>query len=124
MSRGKNFPQIPGGSGELRTYKSGKKYRKLLPEERKIGVNKPDDPRAVRLYGRWYLPLPVLADDARVLPDTKPDSIAYDHMEKRGACSCEVCKRPEAERWKRKWRREHGLMPVRDRRPRASSQSQ
>lgn len=106
MSQEKNFP---GGSGELRTYKGGKVYRKLLPEERKIGVNKPDDPRAVRYHGKWFLPLDVLPDHRRYMPETRPDSDAYDHMSSNLLCRCHVCCRPAAERWRRRWRRERGL---------------
>jgi len=102
----KNFP---GGSGELRTYKSGKSYRKLLPEERKIGINKPDDPRAVRFHGKWFLPLDVLPDRQRVLPETRPDELAYDHMSKPFGCRCDVCRRPGARRYQNRWRRHQGL---------------
>lgn len=102
-----------------RTYKNGITYTPVPLDERKIGVNKPDHPGAVRFYGRWFLPLDLLPQEDRVLPATRPDSDAYDHMSKPYGCSCEVCRRPAAERWKRKWRREHGLRPVRDRRVRA-----
>lgn len=107
MTQEKNFS---GGSGELRTYKSGKTYRKKLPEERLIGVNKPDDPRAVRFHGRWFLPLDVVDDAARAMPETRPDDLAYDHIrDRRTGCRCDVCLRPQAERYQRKWKREQGL---------------
>lgn len=108
MTGEKNFP---GGRGELRTYKSGKTYRKKLPEERLIGINKPDDPRAVRFHGKWFLPLEVIPITSnRVMPETRPDELAYDHIATRKfGCSCDVCQRPQAERWRRKWRREQGL---------------
>lgn len=106
MTEEKNFL---GGSGELRTYKGGKSYRKLLPEERKIGVRRPDDPRAVRFHGNWFLPLDVLPDEKRRMPFTRPDSDAYEHMKVNLLCHCDVCCRPQAEKWRRKWRREHGL---------------
>lgn len=109
MSEKKISREIPGGSGELRTYKAGKSYRRLAPEERKIGVNKPDDPRAVRFHGKWFLPLELLPDNRRRMPPTRPDTDAYDHMSTRLLCHCDVCIRPAAERWRRRWRREQGL---------------
>jgi hypothetical protein len=40
------------------------------------------------------------------MPETRPDDLAYDHMEKRFGCRCEVCRRPQAPRWQAKWRRD------------------
>jgi hypothetical protein len=107
----KIFRDDPGDRWAPRIYKSsGRTYTPVAPEDRKIGVNKPDDPRAVRFYGRWLLPLPLIDDEQRVMPETKPDDLAYEHMSIRGRlCSCEVCRRPEAERYRRRWRREQGL---------------
>ena len=102
-----------------RTYKNGVTYTPVPLDQRKIGVNRPDDPRAIRFYGKWFLPLELLADEKRAWPETIPDELAYEHMEKRGGCRCVVCCRPAAEAQRRRWRRDHGLRPVRDRRPTA-----
>lgn len=119
MTGEKIFPTELGGDRAPRTYKNGVTYTPVPLAERKIGVNKPDDPRAVRFHGRWFLPLDVLPDEKRSWPETIPDDVAYEHMSRRTPCRCVVCRRPSAEAFKRKWRREHGLRPVRDRRPRA-----
>lgn len=106
-------------------YKGRTKYKPIAPEDRKYGVNKPDDPRAVRHFGVWLLPLDVLDDGARVMPATRADSEAYDHMSTNLLCHCDVCSSPYAERWRRKWRRDHGLrnqLLVRDR-PKVSDTS-
>ena len=42
----------------------------------------------------------------RPMPETRPDDEAYDHMVKRFGCKCDVCARPQAARWKRKWLRD------------------
>lgn len=86
-----------------RVYVTGQRYKPRSPEERKYGIKKPDDPRAVRFHGKWFLPLEVLPDDARTLPETRPDSDAYEHSL---LCQCRVCMRPEAERWRRKKRKD------------------
>ncbi len=86
-----------------------KAYTPVPPEERLIGVNRPDDPRAVRFHTRWFLPLEVLDEAERVLPETKPDSLAYDHMSKLVGCRCSVCLRPEARAHQARWRRHQGL---------------
>jgi hypothetical protein len=102
VSSGKNFQPA------TRRYASGKTYTPLAPHERKIGVNRPDDPRAVRFHTRWFLPLELLPDRRRYMPETRPDSDAYEHMERTALCMCEVCRRPAAERWRRKWLRDQG----------------
>jgi hypothetical protein len=92
-----------------RRYSNRTHYQPVPADERKYGVNKPDDERAVRFHGQWFLPLSVLPDGDRVLPLTRPDSDAYRHMDRRNgrrSCSCQVCKRPEAAKWQRKWRRD------------------
>lgn len=111
MTGEKIFRNDPGDRWAPRTYKSsGRTYTPVPPEARKIGVNKPDDPRAVRFHGRWFLPLELIDDEQRVMPETRPDDQAYDHMTGvRGLCRCDVCRRPEAERYRRRWRREQGL---------------
>ena len=60
--------------------------------------------------GRWLTPIDVLPDEQRTMPETRPDELAYDHMEKRFGCSCDVCQRPAAARWKEKWRRDQRRM--------------
>lgn len=92
-----------------RVYSNYTRYRPKPRSERKYAVNKPDDPRAVRFHGQWYLPLDVLPDEARVMPATRPDCQAYEHMSSNLLCRCQVCLRPTAARWQRKWRRDHGL---------------
>lgn len=87
------------------------KYKPVPESERVYRVRKPDDPRAVRWKGDWLLPLSFIPDDSRAMPATRPDDDAYDHMNSRLGCDCEVCLRPEAERYRRRWRRERGLQP-------------
>ncbi len=88
-----------------RVYDDYHRYTPVADGDRKRAVRKPDDPRAVRFYGEWFLPLPVLPDERRCMPATRPDSEALDH---RATCGCEVCQRPAAQRL---WRRERGLRP-------------
>jgi hypothetical protein len=54
-----------------RIYSNGTRYRPVPPAERRYRVRKPDDPRAVLHNGRWYLPLELLPDDERVMPQTR-----------------------------------------------------
>lgn len=83
-----------------RVYATGQRYKPRTLEERKYGVNKPDDPRAVRFHGKWFLPLELLPDEQRgPVPETRPDTDAYEHSL---LCQCDVCCRPEAVRWRRK----------------------
>lgn len=90
-----------------RVYRNGVRYKPVAPEDRKYGVNKPDDPRAVRFHGQWFLPIEVLPDEARApVPETRSDEDAYEHAKRTINCRCLVCLRPEAERWRRKWLRE------------------
>lgn len=88
-----------------RVYSNRTKYTPVPVEQRKNFARKPDDPRAVRWKGDWLLPLTLLDEDERTLPETRPDTVAYDHMMK-GRCRCAVCKRPEARRWKRMYLRQ------------------
>ena len=99
---------LPDGT---RVYSNGVRYKPKPLHERKYGINKPDDPRAVRFHGLWFLPLDVLDDEERELPETRPDSVAYDHMFVNTLCKCAVCSRPEAELWRKRWRRAQGLQP-------------
>jgi hypothetical protein len=87
-----------------RVYSNYTRYTPVAEGERKYGRNKPDDPDAVRWYGTWLLPLELLAHEERVMPETRPDTDAYVHMSYRGwRCRCDVCKRPEADRWKEQY---------------------
>lgn len=92
-----------------RVYAKGYRYKPKAPHERKYRVRRPDDPRAVRFRGEWLLPLELLPEAARAMPETRPDTDAYDHMPR--PCGCAVCRRPQAARWQRKWRRDNGLRP-------------
>ena len=98
---------LPDGT---RWYANGHYYKPLAPEQRKYGVNKPDDPDAVRFNGRWFLPLQLLDDEQRVMPETRPDHVTLEH---KALCKCDVCKRPAAADWWRKRRRweKSGLVP-------------
>lgn len=89
-----------------RVYSNYTRYKPKPAVERKYKVRKPDVPGAVMYNKEWFLPLPVLPEDDRDMPDTRPDTVAYDHMEKRAKCRCEVCTRPEAQPWKDKWTRD------------------
>lgn len=93
-------------SDGTRVYTGGKTYKPVPEDQRKYGRRKPDDPRAVYFNGKWFLPLELLDDAQRELPETRPDTDAYDHAHKRPRCRCEVCKRPEALRWVQKWHRD------------------
>lgn len=87
-----------------RVYSNYTRYRPR--EQRAYEIRKPEDPRAVRWFGEWLLPLDLLADEQREVPETRPDTDAYDHMTKPRKCRCRVCKRPEARKWKALWRKE------------------
>ncbi len=92
-----------------RIYSNYTRYTPVPLEQRKKGVRKPADPRAVRFRGDWYLPLALLLDEVRTMPETRPDTDAYDHMVKPRKCMCVPCQRPEAKKWQEKWRKERGL---------------
>jgi hypothetical protein len=87
-----------------RVYSNYYKYRPVTAEQRKYAVRKPDNPDAVRWGGEWLLPLDLLPNDLRVMPPTRPDTDAYDHMVKQRKCMCVPCQRPEAVKWQNKWR--------------------
>ncbi len=80
-------------------YADGHRYRPKAPEERVYGTRRPDDPRAVRFHGRWFLPLDLLPGPVRSLPETRPDEETLDHS---AGCLCPVCRRPAA---RALWRR-------------------
>lgn len=86
----------------VRRYACGTTYTPVAPEDRRYGINKPDDPRAVRFHTKWFLPLEVAPDEQRVMPETRPDTLAWDHRDKTRRCKCEVCLRPEAQVWRTK----------------------
>lgn len=92
-----------------RLYANGVRYTPVASEVRKYQTRKPDHPDAVRWYGNWLLPLELIDDLARRFPETRPDTDAYDHMGNGRACRCDVCTRPEAERWRTKWWKERGV---------------
>lgn len=81
---------LPDGT---HVYANYNRYKPLAPEQRKYGVNKPDHPEAVRFHTRWFVPLELLPEDARVMPETRPDD---DTLRHRAICRCQVCKRPQA----------------------------
>jgi hypothetical protein len=93
-----------------RVYSNGVRRKPVPDSERKYGRRKPDDPRAVLWSSRWWLPLEVLPLDDRLMPETRPDTDAYDHAAKPRKCKCNVCRRPESKRWKNQWRREQRQM--------------
>lgn len=77
-------------------YQNFEKYKPIPLEERKYGINKPDDPRAVRFHTRWYVPMDLVPDPERVMPETRSDEEAYEHAQVTLLCRCHVCIRPEA----------------------------
>lgn len=90
-----------------RVYSNRTKYKPVALKDRKYKVRKIEG--AIFFRGEWFQPLDLTDPAERVMPETRPDSDAYDHIEKKLVCKCSICKRPAAERWRRKWRRDHGL---------------
>ena len=86
-----------------RVYSNSTRYSPVPPERRKYGVRKPAVEGAVRFRGDWFLPLDLRPESAREWPATRPDTDAYLHMTKPRKCRCEVCQRPESQKWKDKW---------------------
>lgn len=75
-----------------KVYKSGKRYTPVPLEERKYQVRKPPDAESrgiVRWRGEWLEQLPVLPEDKRTLPWTRPDSEAIKHHL---GCTCHMCR--------------------------------
>jgi hypothetical protein len=95
-----------------RVYKNYVRYKPVPLEKRKYKVRKPPVEGAVMYQREWWLPLVLLPDAQRVVPATRPDTDAYEHMTKAKKCKCTVCKRPESELWKDKWRRGVSLRPL------------
>lgn len=84
----------------------GRNYVRLPVEERVYAIRKPDHPEAKRFGSTWYLPLEVLADDAREMPETVPDDETLEH---RARCHCHVCARPQATiLWRQRHRKTRG----------------
>jgi len=91
-----------------RVYSNGTRYKPKAPEARLYARRKPPDEAVEgfsRFGGLWLPPLPLLPQEARSLPETRPDTDAYQHMTKPKPCKCNVCKRPESQRWKDLWTR-------------------
>lgn len=91
-----------------RVYSNGTRYKPKALEDRKYGIRKLEG--AIFFRGEWYLPLDLSDPANRVMPETRADSDAYEHREKKFHCRCLVCKRPEAKRWRQKWEREQAAL--------------
>ena len=89
-----------------RVYSNRVRYKPKADSERIYKKRKPDDPRAVLWQGNWLLPLELLPLEVRQVPETRPDTDAYEHASKPRKCRCNVCRRPESRRWRNQWRRE------------------
>lgn len=85
-----------------RVYSNYTRYRPKAPEERVRQSLRPAEEGAVRWGSLWFLPLALLPGEARLWPETRPDTDAYDHATKPRRCKCVVCKRPEAQVWRHK----------------------
>lgn len=83
---------LPDGTVRYKYKGHGVVYYKSKAK-RKYERAKPDDPRAVRFHAKWFLPLPLVEDEQREFPETRPDSEAVRH---KMLCHCDVCKRPAA----------------------------
>ena len=98
---------MPDGT---RVYSNGVRYRPMADEDRVKKRRKPDVPGALLFQGNWYLPLELLPLEVRCWPLTRPDTDAYEHAAKPRRCRCDVCRRPEARRWRNQWGREQRQM--------------
>jgi hypothetical protein len=83
-----------------RVYSNYTRYTPVPEEARKYKRRKPPVAGALRLGGVWFHPLALLPQEARSWPETRPDTDAFDHAFKPRPCKCNVCKRPEAARWR------------------------
>ena len=93
---------LPDGT---HVYADRHRYKPMADEDRVNKVRKPADPRALLFAGDWYLPLELVDEADRVMPDTRPDDQTLLH---RADCKCDVCRRPGATRqWRLRARREH-----------------
>lgn len=93
-----------------RVYVGGNRYKPVAKKDRKYAVKKPDDPRAVRWRSEWLLPLELLPDKRRRMPETQPDTDAYHHWWENLLCNCSACTRPQAEVYRKRARHDalHG----------------
>jgi hypothetical protein len=94
---------LPDGT---RVYSNGTKYKPKRPEERINKILKPEIEGVVWWGGRWCPPLVLLQEELRQLPETVPDEEAYEHAAKPRRCKCHVCQRPQARKWRMKWKRD------------------
>lgn len=89
-------------SDGTRVYPKGHRYKPLSDEERVYRRLKPDDAEragAVPFHGNWYYPLPVLPEERREFPWTRPDEEAATHQ---FGCLCFMCRTvPRVRRLKR-----------------------
>jgi hypothetical protein len=85
-----------------RVYANGVRYRPVAADERRNKVRRPEDPRAVRWYSEWLILPELVPENFRHMPETVPDSEAYEHWLKKRWCRCDICTRPESRRWKEK----------------------
>lgn len=87
-----------------RVYSNYTRYTPVPDHLRKKNRRKPDDPRAVRWKGDWFLPLEVLSDDERTMPQTQPDADAGRHLLTNLRCQCQACTRPLeiTKRWRQR----------------------
>lgn len=92
---------LPDGT---RLYSNGTRYKPVANDKRAYNRRKPDHPEAVMYNREWFVPMQLLDESERVVPVTRPDTEAMDHIWKRRPCKCDVCKRPESEPWKEKAR--------------------
>jgi hypothetical protein len=83
-----------------RVYSNYTRYKPKPKGDRKYQVRKPDDPRAVRWKGEWWIPREVLPDSARSMPATRQDRDAFDHWFVNRKCGCKVCR----SEWGKPWR--------------------
>ena len=84
------YTEEPDGT---RVYSNGFRYKPVAASERKIRKLKPDDAeeRGVQRWrGVWLDPLPLLPEEERQVPWTRPDSEAIDSHEL--GCACLMCK--------------------------------
>jgi hypothetical protein len=56
-----------------RVYSNRTTYTPIPPEQRKKISRKPDAPGAFRFNADWFMPLPLIPEEQRSLPETRPD---------------------------------------------------
>jgi len=92
-----------------RVYSNGFRYKPVPLEQRKY---RKFPPGTQWHGGKPYGPLPLLPDDDRDMPATRPDEEAAQHTL---GCTCDFCKVPRVQRLKRE---RLGIKARVDRRPR------